>query len=88
MGDDDDDPQMVFASGAYNLLFSAGEFTSTSYNEALTTCVGPLGPCTQPTGPLLTTYGTAYGPGGGSLFQDANGAWWLGYAAWSAPCTS
>lgn len=38
--------------------------------------------------PFLTTYGTAYGPGGGSLFQDANGSWWLGDAAWSAPCTS
>ena len=83
-----DDPQMVFASGAYNLLFSGGDFTSTSYNEALTTCAGPLGPCSQPAAPFLTTYGTAYGPGGGSLFQDADGSWWLGYAAWSAPCTS
>ena len=83
-----DDPQMVFASGAYNLLFSGGDFTTSSYNEALTTCAGPLGPCTQPAAPFLTTYGGAYGPGGGSLFQDANGNWWLGYAAWSAPCTS
>ncbi|HXA73545.1 MAG TPA: family 43 glycosylhydrolase [Acidimicrobiales bacterium] len=83
-----DNPQMVFASGAYDLLFSAGDFQSTSYNEALTTCAGPLGPCSQPLAPFLTTYGTAYGPGGGSLFQDANGGWWLGYAAWNAPCTS
>jgi hypothetical protein len=83
-----DDPQMVFASGAYDLLFSGGNFQSTSYNEALTTCSGPLGPCGQPSAPFLTTYGTAYGPGGGSLFQDAGGSWWLGYAAWSAPCTS
>ena len=83
-----DDPQMVFASGSYDLLFSAGNFESTSYNEALTQCAGPLGPCNQPAGPFLTTYGTAYGPGGGSLFQDAGGNWWLGYAAWSAPCTS
>ena len=83
-----DDPQMVFASGTYNLLFSAGDFTTASYNEALTTCSGPLGPCGQPAAPFLTTYGSAYGPGGGSLFQDASGAWWLGYAAWSMPCTS
>ena len=83
-----DDPQMVSAYGSYDLLFSAGNFTSTSYNEALATCAGALGPCTQPAAPFLTTYGTAYGPGGGALFQDANGAWWLGYAAWSAPCTS
>ncbi len=83
-----DDPQMVFADGSYDLLFSGGNFTSTSYNEALATCAGALGPCAQPTAPFLTTYGTAYGPGGGALFQDANGSWWLGYAAWSAPCTN
>jgi hypothetical protein len=83
-----DDPQMVFASGAYDLLFSGGDFQSTSYNEALTTCAGPLGPCSQPAAPFLTTYGTAYGPGGGALFQDAGGGWWLGYAAWNAPCTN
>jgi hypothetical protein len=83
-----DDPQMVFASGAYDLLFSGGDFQSTSYNEALTTCAGPLGPCSQPAAPFLTTYGTAYGPGGGSLFQDAGGGWWLGYAAWNMPCTN
>ena len=83
-----DDPQMVFAAGQYHLLFSGGDFTNSSYNEALTTCSGPLGPCSQPTAPFLTTYGTAYGPGGGALFQDAQGNWWLGYAAWSLPCTS
>ncbi|HEX4175705.1 MAG TPA: family 43 glycosylhydrolase [Acidimicrobiales bacterium] len=83
-----DNPQMVLASGVYDLLFSAGNFQSTSYNEALTTCAGPLGPCSQPAAPFLTTYGSAYGPGGGSLFQDAGGGWWLGYAAWNAPCTN
>jgi hypothetical protein len=83
-----DDPQLVFASGAYDLLFSGGDFQSTSYNEALTTCAGPLGPCSQPLAPFLTTYGTAYGPGGGALFQDANGGWWLGSAAWNLPCTN
>ena len=83
-----DDPQMSFAGGSYNLLFSGGDFTNSTYNEALTTCSGPLGPCSQPTAPFLTTYGTAYGPGGGALFQDAHGNWWLGYAAWSMPCTS
>jgi Glycosyl hydrolases family 43 len=83
-----DNPQMVFASGSYDLIFSGGNFQSTSYNMALTTCLGPLGPCGQPAAPFLTTYGTAYGPGGGSLYQDASGNWWLGYAAWSAPCSS
>jgi hypothetical protein len=83
-----DDPQMIDAYGTYHLLFSGGDFLSTTYNEALATCSGPLGPCTQPTAPFLTTYGSVYGPGGGSFFQDANGAWWLGYAAWSSSCTN
>jgi hypothetical protein len=83
-----DDPQMVSAYGSYDLLFSGGNFTSTSYNEAMATCSGPLGPCFQPAAPFLTSYGSAYGPGGGSLFQDSSGNWWLGYAAWSASCTN
>ncbi len=83
-----DDPQMVFAGGSYDLLFSAGNFLSASYSQALTSCAGPLGPCSQPTAPFLTSYGSVAGPGGGSLFQDAGGAWWLGYAAWPAGCTN
>ncbi len=83
-----DDPQMVYASGTYQLLFSGGNYESTTYNEAITNCSGPEGPCSQPSGPFLTTYGTVYGPGGGSLFQDAVGNWWLGYAAWNESCTN
>ncbi len=81
-----DDPQMVFASGTYDLLFSGGNFADASYDEALANCSGPSGPCAQPAGPFLSTYGSATGPGGGSLFTDANGSWWLGYAAWAQPC--
>ena len=42
-----DDPQLVSNSGTYDLLFSAGNFESAGYAEALTTCSGPLGPCTS-----------------------------------------
>jgi hypothetical protein len=84
-----DDPQMVFSGGAYDLLFSPGDFLSASYSEALTTCSGPLGPCSQPSsGPFLTSYGNVAGPGGGSLFMDAGGQWWLGYAGWPSSCTN
>ena len=82
-----DDPQMVFGPSGYTLLFSAGNFQDATYSQALTTCSGPNGPCSQPSGPFLTSYGSVAGPGGGSLFQDAGGAWWLGYAAWPAGCT-
>ena len=83
-----DDPQMVNAYGSYDLLFSGGNFTSATYNEAMATCAGPRGPCAQPAAPFLTSYGAAYGPGGGSLFQDGSGNWWLGYAAWNKSCTN
>ena len=83
-----DDPQMVSAYGSYDLRSRAGTSPRRATTKPLATCAGPLGPCAQPTEPFLTTYGTAYGPGGGALFQDAKGSWWLGYAAWSASCTN
>ena len=83
-----DDPQLVYASGTYDLLFSVGNFESAGYAQALTTCSGPLGPCTQPASPFLTSYGSVAGPGGGSLFSDAAGNWWLVYAGWSSSCTN
>lgn len=84
-----DDPQLVTATGRDLLLFSPGNWQSSTYGEALTTCRGPLGPCRQPSsGPFLTSYGTVTGPGGGSLFQDAHKHWFLAFAAWKGHCTS
>ena len=83
-----DNPQMVSVNGTYDLLFSTGNFLSSSYAQALTTCSGPAGPCQQPSsGPFLTSYGSVAGPGGGSLFTDSAGRWWLGYAGWPSSCT-
>ena len=83
-----DNPQIVSSGGGYYLLFSGGNFEDSSYNEQFAPCAGPLGPCANPPGPFLTTYGGAYGPGGGSIFQDAAGHQWLAYAAWNNPCTN
>jgi hypothetical protein len=84
-----DDPQLVFADGSYQLLFSAGAYQSASYAQALATCNGPLGPCRQPTtGPFLSSYGSVAGPAGGSLFTDTSGNWWLAYAGWPSSCTN
>ena len=83
-----DDPQLVSSGGATSLLFSGGNFDDSSYNEQLATCAGPLGPCANPPGPFLTSYGSAFGPGGGSVFADASGHQWLAFAAWNTPCTS
>ncbi len=84
-----EDPSMVDADGTFSLLFSAGIYTTADYSEGITTCRGPLGPC-GPDTQILTTYGSVLGPGGGSLFADATGAFWFDYAAWrggSAGCT-
>jgi len=84
-----EDPDLVDVSGTYYLLFSAGVYTSTGYSEGIATCSGPLGPCTGDT-QILTSYGSVLGPGGGSLFADAAGNWWLDYAGWqggSPGCT-
>jgi hypothetical protein len=85
-----EDPSMVDADGTYTLLFSAGVYTSGGYSEGITTCGGPQGPCGSDSR-ILTSYGSVLGPGGGSLFSDATGAFWMDYAAWqggSAACTS
>jgi hypothetical protein len=84
-----EDPSMVDAGGTYTLLFAAGVYTSRGYSEGITSCSGPLGPCGADT-QILTTYGSVLGPGGGSLFADSTGAFWLDYAAWqggSVGCT-
>jgi hypothetical protein len=83
-----DNPQLVTSGGAYGLLFSGGNFEDSTYNEQLAPCAGPLGPCANPPGPFLTSYGPAFGPGGGSVFQDASGHQWLAFAAWNGPCTN
>jgi len=83
-----ENPAMVNAGGVYYLLFSGGQYNSSGYAEGYAVCSGPLGPCQQPQpGPILTSYGGAAGPGGGSLFKDGAGNWWIGYAAWSPGCT-
>ncbi len=83
-----DDPFMAYANGRYFLMFTVGNFQSSDYREAYATCSSPLGPCTQARAqPFTSTYGHAYGPGGGSLFADADGDWWISYEAWnSATC--
>ena len=63
---------MVAAGGGFYLAFSAGVYTSTGYSEGIATCSGPLGPCGAQS-QILTTYGSALGPGGGALFSDAAG---------------
>ncbi|HET9732685.1 MAG TPA: family 43 glycosylhydrolase [Acidimicrobiales bacterium] len=83
-----ENPDMVLAGGTYYLFFAGGQYNSTSYAEGYAVCGGPTGPCQQPqTGPILTSYGGAAGPGAGVAFQDQSGGWWMSYAAWTPGCT-
>jgi Glycosyl hydrolases family 43 len=84
-----EDPSILPVNGAYYLLFAAGIYTSSSYSEGYAVCSSPVGPCTQSDpNPIVSSYGSVDGPGGGSWFQDQSGQDWLDFSAWTAPCTS
>jgi hypothetical protein len=84
-----EDPSILPVNGQFDLLFSGGIYTSANYAEGYAVCTTPIGPCTQTDpSPILSSYGTVAGPGGGSWFEDSAGNYWLDYAAWTAGCTS
>ncbi len=84
-----EDPSMLAVGGEFYLLFSGGIYTSSDYAEGYAVCASPTSPCTQTDpDPILSSYGTVAGPGGGSWFEDESGhTIWLDYDAWTASCT-
>jgi hypothetical protein len=83
-----DDPSMAYAGGSYYLFFSGGNYLSNDYPTGYVVCAGLNGPCDQEeaSDPILSTAG---GSGGGMVFTDAQGNWWLAYQTWSPRgCTS
>jgi hypothetical protein len=83
-----DDPSMAYAGGSYYLFFSGGNYLGNDYATGYVVCSGPNGPCDQnePSDPILTSAG---GAGGGMVFTDAAGNWWISYQTWApAGCTS
>jgi hypothetical protein len=83
-----DDPSMAYAGGTYYLFFSGGNYLSNYYPTGYVVCSGPSGPCDQdePSDPILSTPG---GSGGGMVFTDASGNWWIAYQTWaSTSCTN
>ena len=84
-----EDPSMIAAGGQFYLLFSGGIYTSSGYGEGYAVCTSPTSTCAQTDpNPILSSYGSAAGPGGGSWFQDSAGSYWLDYGAWTAGCTN
>jgi beta-xylosidase len=82
-----ENPDLVYESAHWWLFFSAGKWSNSSYSEAAVTCSGPAGPCSSTPLRLLASYGTVHGPGGASLFESGDGAWYLDFAAWTGACT-
>ncbi len=83
-----DDPSMADSGGNYYLFFSGGNYLSSNYATGYVVCSGPSGPCDQnePADPILSGPG---GAGGGMVFTDASGNWWISYQTWAPPgCTN
>jgi hypothetical protein len=83
-----DDPSMAYAGGAYYLFFSGGDYLSNYYPTGYVVCAGPNGGCdlNEASDPILSGTG---GTGGGMVFNDASGGWWLAYQTWKpVGCTS
>jgi putative cell wall-binding protein len=80
-----ENPTMVSDNGRLYLFYSGNEWQSASYGVGWAVCSSVAGPCAAPPNkPLLLSEGTnVVGPGGGTVFQDENGQWWLGFAAWT-----
>jgi len=83
-----DNPQMVVVGGVHYLFYSAGYWGDGTYATGYAVCSGPTGPCQSGAQPILTSYGSVAGPGGGTVLGDASGRWWLSYHAWSSGCTN
>jgi putative cell wall-binding protein len=79
-----ENPTMVSDGGRLYLFYSGNEWESAAYGVGWAVCSSAQGPCVAPPNkPLLRTESSKLqGPGGGTVFQDETGQWWLGFAAW------
>ena len=76
-------PAMVMRSGHYLLFYSANDWNTANYAIGVATCQGPTGPCSKPLShPIVGSQALFSGPGGPSVFSDANGGLWIAFHAW------
>ena len=83
-------PSMIAnpAGSGFLLFYSANEWQTANYKVAVASCSYVSGPCTRIySTPLMPTRGSGTsamtGPGGESVFQDANGVWKVAFHAWT-----
>ena len=76
-------PDMVIAGGQHLLFYSANNWKTGDYAIGVVTCSGPLGPCAGASNqPFVGSRPEFSGPGGPSLFTDAQGNLRLAFHAW------
>lgn len=76
-------PSIWDDQGTYFLFYSGNDWETASYAEGVAACSGPLGPCGKPfAGPILGSEADFSGPGGATLFTNANGAPMLAFHGW------
>jgi len=76
-------PDMVDIAGQYYLFYSGNNWSSSDYAIGVVACVGPLGPCPSSAAPPILASQPAFsGPGGPTVFTDAQGTLWMAFAAW------
>jgi hypothetical protein len=76
-------PYMWASGGSYYLFYSGNNWNGSAYAIGVAVCRGPLGPCAKPlSGPLYTSKPNLEGPGGASLFADAQGNTWVAFHGW------
>ena len=79
-------PSMLRNGSSYWLFYSGNDWNSKSYAEGVARCDGPAGPCRAlGRNPVFATYGRVVSPGGGEVFTDSGGAWWMAYHAYQDP---
>lgn len=73
-------PWMIKRKGTYYLLYSGGAAASRHYAVGYATAKSPMGPFTKYSGnPIIQGSETVFGPGHGSVTQDAAGNLWHVY---------
>lgn len=81
-----ENPALVRAGGVNWSFYSGNDWRTESYSMGYGWCWQGSGPCTKTTSaaPWLSNAETDYakGPGGGDLFEDYNGNWWIVYHGW------
>jgi hypothetical protein len=76
-------PDMVVAGGQHLLFYSANNWKTGNYAIGVASCAGPVGPCAETSNhPLLGSQQGFSGPGGPSVFTDAQGTMRMAFHAW------